>query len=132
MPNFVDTTISILAKIDVFGLGIVCLALGTLIIAITLHLVLQPGDKDARIITAVLGAVGAFLTNFVAVIYLKINASATETLAAFHSRLVETHQALFGNLLASRIEDDGRRWDTLEGLALHGAELTKTDGQKIH
>ena len=48
----------------------------------------------------------------------------TETLAAFHSRLVESHQALFGNLLASRIEDDGRRWDTLEGLALHGAELS--------
>ena len=77
----------------VFGLGIVCLALGTLIIAITLYLVLRTGgDKEARIITAVLGAVGAFLTNFVAAIYLKINASATETLAAFHSRLVETHR----------------------------------------
>lgn len=116
----------------VFGLGIVCIALGTFIIAITLYLVLRLEDKEARIITAVLGAVGAFLTNFVAAIYLKINASATDTLAAFHSRLVETHQALFGNLLASRIEDDDRRWDTLEGLALHVAEPNRTDGQKIH
>jgi len=117
----------------VFGLGIVCIALGTCIIAISLYLVLRPqarGDRDAQIITAALGAVGAFLTNFVAAIFLKINASATETLAAFHSRLVETHQALFGNLLASRIEDDGRRWDALGALALHVAEPSKTEGAK--
>jgi hypothetical protein len=89
------------------------------------------GDRDAQIITAVLGAVGAFLTNFVAAIYLKINASAMETLAAFHSRLVETHQALFGNLLASRIEDDGKRWDALGALALHVAEPSKAE-EKSH
>ncbi|MGC2111142.1 MAG: hypothetical protein WA655_16620 [Candidatus Korobacteraceae bacterium] len=115
----------------VFGLGIVCIALGTFIIAASLYVVLrfERGDKDAQIITAVLGAVGAFLTNFVAAMYLKINASATETLAAFHSRLVETHQALFGNLLASRIEDDSKRWDTLAALALHVAEPRKAEGE---
>jgi MFS family permease len=114
----------------VFGLGIVCIALGTCIIGISLYLVLKVASgKDAQIITAVLGGIGAFLTNFVAAIYLKINASATETLAAFHSRLVETHQALFGNLLASRIEDDNRRWDALGALALHVAEPSKSEGE---
>lgn len=116
----------------VFGLGIVCIALGTCIIAISLYIVIRLAqDKDTQIVTGVLGAVGAFLTNYVAVIYLKINASATETLAAFHSRLVETHQALFGNLLASRIEDDGKRWE-VGALALHVVEPSKVEGEKGH
>jgi hypothetical protein len=116
----------------VFGLGIACIALGTCIIGLSLYLVLERthGDRNEQIIIAVLGGIGAFLTNFVAAIYLKMNASTTETLATFHSRLVETHQALFGNLLASRIEDDNRRWDTLGALALRVAEPSKAEGEK--
>lgn len=115
----------------VFGLGIVCIALGTFIVGASLYVLLrfEHGDKAAQIITAVLGAVGAFLTNFVAAMYLKINASETATLAAFHSRLVETHQALFGNLLASRIENDSKRWDTLAALALNVAEPRKDQAE---
>ena len=50
---------------------------------------------------------------------LKMHASASSHLGSFHSRLVETHQLLLGNLLASRIEDDTKRWETLSQLALN-------------
>jgi hypothetical protein len=103
----------------VFALGMMCIILGVTIIGVTLYLVIHVATNDkVQIITAVLGGVGALLTNFVAAIYLKMNTSATENLAAFHSRLVETYQLLFGNLLASRIEDDTKRWDTLAALSL--------------
>jgi hypothetical protein len=108
----------------VFALGMMCIILGVAIIGVTLYLVIHVASNDkVQIITAVLGGVGALLTNFVAAIYLKMNASATENLAAFHSRLVETHQLLFGNLLASRIDDDNKRWDTLAALSLRVTEL---------
>jgi hypothetical protein len=104
----------------VFGLGVGCIALGTFIIVVTLYLILHfaKGDTTTQIITAVLGGIGALLTNFVAAIYLKMNASITANLAAFHSRLVETHTLMLGNLLASKIEDDEKRWNTLADLAL--------------
>jgi hypothetical protein len=105
----------------VFSLGVVCIALGAAIIGATMYIVFQLPDKDdaSKIITGVLGAVGAILTNFVAAIYLNMNKASSETLAAFHSRLVETHQLLLGNLLASRIEDNAKREDTLASLSLH-------------
>jgi hypothetical protein len=60
--------------------------------------------------------------NYVAAIYLKMHADATSSLTAFHSRLVETQQTLLANLLASRIEDESKRWDTLSQLALNVAK----------
>ncbi len=103
----------------VFGLGAVCIFLGVGIIASTLYLVLKVAQTpDTQIITAVLGGVGALLTNFVAAIYLKMNTSATDNLAAFHARLVDTHQLLLGSLIASRIESDEKRWETLSTLSL--------------
>jgi hypothetical protein len=104
----------------VFNLGIGCIIGGVLIIIATLHeLHLQKDSSDItlRIATAALGAIGALLTNYVAAIYLKMNAAASENLASFHARLVETHQLMLGNLLASRIDDDNLRWNTLSLLA---------------
>jgi hypothetical protein len=104
----------------IFSLGVGCIGLGSLIISASLYMVfkLNGGSQTTQVITAVLGAVGAILTNFVAAIYLRMNAATSENLAAFHSRLVETHQLMLGNLLASRIDDDGQRWDTLAALSL--------------
>jgi len=68
------------------------------------------------------------MTNYIAAIYLKMHASATNILASFHSRLVETHQLLFGNLLASRIEDDKIRWQTLSQLALNVSKHENANG----
>ncbi len=106
-------------NIWVFGLGILCILLGIGVIAVTLYLVLEFAETvEGKIITGVVGSIGSLLVNYVAAIYLKMHASATSNLAAFHSRLVGTQQALLGNLLASRIEDETKRWETLSKLAL--------------
>ena len=95
----------------IFILGVFCIVLGTIVIGVTLYLI--------RIVDSIVsnssnyccpGAVGAVLSNFVAVIYLRMNAAASEGLAAFHGRLVETQKLLLGNMLVSRIDDDGKRW----------------------
>ena len=113
----------------VFGLGVFCILLGVAVIGITLFLVIKVADSfETRLITASLGSIGAILSNFVAVIYLKMNASATENLASFHSRLVETQKLLFGNLLASRIEDDEKRWATLSQLSVRLMDDTQIKG----
>lgn len=117
--------LNITENILVFGLGIVCILLGIFLICITLHLVLNVASSlDAQIITAVLGTVGSLLSSYIAAIYLKMHASATARLGAFHSRLVETQQLLFGNLLASRIEDDNKRWETLSQIAVNMARAS--------
>ena len=110
----------------VFGLGIFCILLGVAIIGVTVFLLVRVDlPYETKVITAVVGSIGAILTNFVAAIYLKMNSAATENLAAFHSRLVETHRLLLGNLLASRIENDEKKWDTLSQLSLHLMEKDK-------
>ena len=108
----------------VFILGILCILLGILLTAAAILLVIDKHvPRDAKVLTAVLGAVGTLLTNYVATVYLKMHAVASVNLAQFHSRLVDTHQILFGNLVASRIEDDKTRWSTLAKLAVNVARL---------
>jgi hypothetical protein len=103
----------------VFALGIFCIILGVAVIGTTLFLVIGVvKSMEAQIITATVGSIGAILSNFVAVIYLKMNTAATDNLKVFHSRLVETNQSLLGNLLASRIENDEKRWDTFSQLSV--------------
>jgi len=102
----------------VFSLGVFCILLGVSVIALSLYLVLGAGlATDTKIIVASLGGVGSILANFVAAIYLRMNTSASQNLAAFHSRLAETNQLLLANLLASRIQNDEQRWRTLAELA---------------
>jgi MFS family permease len=110
----------------IFGLGVLCIVLGVGVIGATLYLVIRVNSTyETKVITAILGSIGAILTNFVAAIYLKMNSVASENLAAFHSRLVETHRLLLGNLLASRIGNDEKKWDTLSQLSLHLIEKEK-------
>jgi hypothetical protein len=114
----------------VFSLGVLCILLGVAVIGVTFYLVISVAQTlDAKVITGALGAIGSLLTNYIAAIYLKMHSAATANLAAFHNKLVDTHQTLFGNLVASRIEDDKLRGDTLAKLALHvagsGSKSTK-------
>ena len=107
-------------NIWVFGLGIFCILLGLSVIGATLYLILNVASGlDSKIITGVVGSIGSLLSSYIAAIYLKMHASATSHLGEFHSRLVETQQLLLGNLLASLIENDTKRWDTLSQIALN-------------
>jgi hypothetical protein len=116
----------------IFWVGILCIFVGALIIALTLWVLFNfqghfPNDTRAKIIISVLGAIGSILSNYIAVIFLNMHAIAANNLAKFHSRLVETHQVLFANLVASQIEDKAIRWDTLSGVALN---LSKRRGEE--
>lgn len=121
----------------VFGLGVLCIFLGISVIVFSLYLVLKVAQgTESKVIVASLGAVGSILANFVAAVYLRMNTSASQNLAEFHSRLVETQQLLLANLLASRIQNDEQRWRALEALATglggmkpraHASSRTATD-----
>lgn len=96
---------------------------GLAAIGVTFFLVLKVATgKEAKIIVAIVGSVGSILVNYIAAIDLKMHASASTNLASFHTRLVETSQILLGNLLASRIENENKRWETLSQLSI---ELVK-------
>jgi hypothetical protein len=102
-----------------FYVGILCIILGTAILGATLYTVyaLSAASMDAKIIVASLGAVGSLLTNYVAAIYLKLHAAASRNLGTFHGRLVDTHQVLLASMIASRIDDDAKRWGTYANVA---------------
>ena len=103
----------------VFSLGVLCIVLGVGVIAATLYLVLRVASTlQAQVVTAILGGTGALFTNVIAAIYLRMNTSAADNLAAFHTKLVETNRLLLANLLASRVEDATRRDATLAALAV--------------
>lgn len=124
LQRYYDLNLS--QNIWVFGLGIFCILLGLGVIAATLYLVLNVATGlDTKIITGVVGSIGSLLSSYIAAIYFKMHAAATSHLGSFHSRLVETQQLLLGNLLASRIEDDTKRWETLSQIALNMSKTNK-------
>ncbi|MEA2603804.1 MAG: hypothetical protein QOF89_4796 [Acidobacteriota bacterium] len=101
----------------IFGLGAFCILLGTAIIGVAMCVVLK-APRESKLMVAVLGGIGSILANFIAAIYLHMNAAATTNLATFHSKLVETQKLFMANLLVSRIDPDEMRWETLSQLAL--------------
>jgi hypothetical protein len=103
----------------VFMLGIFCIIIGAGTIGITIYAVLHIEEQTSKILISALGAIGSILSNYIAAIYLKMHSAASANLGRFHSRLVDTHQVLFGNLVASRIEDDAIRWKTLSTVAIN-------------
>jgi hypothetical protein len=56
-------------------------------------------------------------TNFVAYLYFRLNGSISDSLMTFHRQLTAMHDLFFANVLASSIEDDDKRADSLVGLA---------------
>ncbi|WP_437884404.1 TRADD-N-associated membrane domain-containing protein [Pseudomonas sp. LRF_L74] len=94
----------------VFVVGIGCMLLGISLVGATLYIIINyTTNLDSKIITASLGGVGTLLTSYVAAIFLKMHASATQHLGGFHSRLVDTHQILLASVVASRISNEQLR-----------------------
>ncbi len=103
-----------------FLLGITCIILGVALIGVTLFLVVSKlTTTNDKIIAAVLGAAGSFLTNFIAAMYLKMNSTAAENLASFHTQLIKTQELLISNLLTAGIDNDEKRWATLSELSVN-------------
>lgn len=110
----------------IFWVGLLCIFLGFAIIGITLYFVISTSPLDyvfysisekkelpQKIIVSSLGAIGAILSNFIAVLYLKMYSQTIKSLTEFHNRLVITHHLHFGNYLVSRIDNNDKREETL-------------------
>jgi hypothetical protein len=113
-------------NIWVFALGVFCILLGVAVIGATFYLLLKVDvlltveyGMETKIIIGAVGAIGSVLVNFVAAIFLKMYTKAASNLSEFHSRLVETHKIILANLVASRIEDKTKRWDTISQLSIN-------------
>jgi hypothetical protein len=102
----------------IFGLGTFCIALGSGV-AVTALILVGEGSTSSqqKLLISGIGAVGAILANFVAVIYLRMFRDTVHSMNTFHNRLVATHHLLFGNLLAARISNPAKRDETLAAMA---------------
>ena len=104
----------------IFSVGLICLFLGFAIIGITLYLVFSSSatiELSEKIILASLGAIGAILSNFIGIIYIKMYSETIKSLTEFHNRLVLTHHLHFGNFLIGKINDQTLREKTLAEIA---------------
>lgn len=108
----------------VFAVGIFCIFLGVVVISFTIYLIqLSPNtDWKEKVILGLVGAIGSLMTNYVAVIYLKMHSAITGSMTSFHSTLASTHKLFLANLLVSRIDDSDVRWKSLAKLSLAVAE----------
>ncbi len=102
----------------IFIVGICCLVLGFSVIGASLWFANQRDGRD-KIIVAVLGGIGGILSNFIAVVYLKMHSQTIQSLTEFHNRLVLTHYLHFGNFLLAKIETQDLREKSLAQMALN-------------
>ena len=103
----------------IFYTGLIAMAGGVAIIFAVMALVFYAPDarSDDKVLAVILGSVGTIATNVVAAIFLAMYSQTTRSLSDFHLRLVTTHHLHFGNVLAAKIEDIGKREDTLARMA---------------
>ena len=102
----------------IFVVGLLCILVGLGIVVATCYYVNTSTSSDtSKIIISILGGLSALLTDFVAALYLKMNSEISSTLRDFHSRLVDTHKILLGNLIAAKIEDRELKHQTLSEIA---------------
>jgi hypothetical protein len=104
----------------VFLLGLVCIFAGFGCVAAAFAVIHSGAAPDLadKIVVASLGAVTGILANFIALIFLRMFSSTVSSMADLHDRLVVTHHAHFGNLLAARITDEQLKDQTLARMAL--------------
>ncbi len=91
--------------------GLLCLAFGIAVIIVAIVYVAgSSGGLEAKEVTVgVLGAIGGFLAQYVAAIYLKMYAATSQALNDFHNRLVSTHHVHIADVIASKVEEEKDR-----------------------
>lgn len=102
----------------IFLLGLICIILGFVLIVATFWAVRSiNNDSILQMELCVFGGIGSIMINYIAALYLKMNAEVNGNMKEFHARLVETHKILLGNLIASKITDEILRNQTLSEVA---------------
>jgi len=106
----------------IFIIGILSIIIGFVFIAISFVTLIKFPEKfktfSDKALVGILGTIGAVLSNFVAVIFVKMYSETIKSLTEFHNRLVITHYLHFGNFLVSKIKDEKLREETLSKLAI--------------
>jgi Na+/melibiose symporter-like transporter len=104
----------------VFVVGLGCLVLGVGVIAVTFYMLAQVrGDHASeQAVIAVVGGLGAILSNFVAAIYLRIHALNAQSTSEFHTTLVQMQQIFLANLIAASVSPADSRSQTFAKLSL--------------
>ncbi len=123
LKRYYDLTLKESSRIYLVGIG--CIFLGFAIIGFTLYLVgyrLAGAKWQEKLLVSTLGSIGGILSNFIAVVFLKMFAETTKCLTEFHNRLVLTHHLHFGNFLIAKIEAPKLREESLSQMALHLAD----------
>jgi hypothetical protein len=92
---------------NVYYVGVASLLLGVVVVLGTLVLIATGVTSGTRqqIVVGALGVVTALLSNYIAVVYLRMFSDTVSAMTGFHSRLVSTHHLHFANLLTTKIED---------------------------
>jgi hypothetical protein len=92
----------------IFIVGLACIFLGFLVITGSLYVVWKSPEKQLqeKLILGSLGAVGGVLSNFIAVMYLRMFSQTISSLTEFHNRLVLTHNLYFANFLVAKIKKE--------------------------
>lgn len=105
----------------IFVVGILFMVAGFCVIVGTLYLVFLPNPArpfSEVVALTLLGAIGGVLSDFVAVMYLRMYSETVKALTQFHNRLVSTHHLHLCNLLAAKITDKRLREKTLSTMAV--------------
>jgi MFS family permease len=123
----------------IFSIGLLCIAAGFGIVAAAFWFITHDTrDLSEQIVIGSLGAVGGILSNFIAVVYLRMFSETVKSIGGFHDRLVLTHHLHFANFLAAKVSDEALRDQTLAHMAEKmaildlehpGGEAGQTDGQ---
>ena len=104
----------------IFIVGVFCILAGFGFIALSFILIGGQSHDDnfnQKVLISVLGISSGILTNFVAIIYLKIFSNTLKAFTTFHNKLVSTNHLHFVNFLVSKIGDQDTRNQSLKVLS---------------
>ncbi len=74
-------------------------------------------EEGSKLVVAAVGAANAIMINVVAAIVLRIQATISSNVNAFHNRLVCSHDIFLANVIAAEIDDDSVRRETLASIS---------------
>jgi hypothetical protein len=114
-----------------FALGLLCILLGFAIVAASFVLVENKTKYGAYV--PFIGAIGGILTNFVALLFLRMNADSNKVFSELHRQVGTAYIVHLGAYIAAQIKDQGVQDKTYSELAIEAAKVLrvkKRDGNE--
>jgi hypothetical protein len=101
------------------SVAILCIVAGICITVWTINAIVGSGvpEDGSKLVVAAVGAANAIMINVVAAIVLRLQATISSNVNAFHDRLVRSHDIFLSNVIAAEIDDDVVRRDTLAAIS---------------